>query len=409
MNKKLILHDLSPADAERFLPPASAECILFPATPPVRYCVGCFGCWIKTPGKCIIPDRGAGLVEPLSLCDEFIVISRMTFGGLSPDVKTVMDRSIGIILPFFRSVNGETHHAKRYDKTPGLKYLFYGTDIRDAEKATAGKLTVANQINLGFGNPSAEFYPTARACAEALNTSGIPSTGTSSASSASDAPQTSESAHAKKTAHAKITLINGSPKPKSSASKLISEHLQEKIGAAADCTICNPAKQGRDEIIESIRGSDALVFIFPLYVDGIPSHLLRLLDEARDEIADAAPGATVYSVVNNGFYEGRQNILALEMMRHFTARAQLTWGRGIGVGAGAMIHSLTIGQGPLKKLGNALSILAKDILSAQNSAPPGDQTVEPNFPRFLYKAAAHSGWRKAARKNGLDPQSLHKK
>jgi multimeric flavodoxin WrbA len=390
MRKKLILHDLSPADAKSFLPVASEEHIIFSATPPVHCCVGCFGCWIRTPGKCVIADRGADFVRPFSLCDEFIVISRLTFGGLSPDVKAVLDRSIGIVMPFFRYIGGETHHTKRYEKTPDLRYLFYGSDMTAREKEIAEKLAVANQINLGFGNPSAEFFSTARECAEALDARSV-------AALRSDTPGG---------ARVKIALVNGSPKPGGSASKLILEALQERIGSSSDCTVCNAVKQERDEFIRAIARSDAIVFIFPLYVDGIPSHLLRLLDEASGEIADAAPGATVYAVVNNGLYEGWQNTLAFEMMRRFVDRAGLSWGGGTGAGAGGMIHVLTIGRGPLKKLGAALDSLAQNIT---NRVAADDCTLEPAFPRFLYKAAAHSEWRRGARKNNLTVKQLYKK
>jgi multimeric flavodoxin WrbA len=452
MRKKLILHDLSPADAEKFLPVASEEYILFSAAPPVHGCVGCFGCWIKTPGRCVIADRGVDFVGPLSLCDEFIVISRMTFGGLSPDVKAVLDRSIGIVMPFFRYINGETHHTKRYGKIPRLRYLFYGQNMTESEKATAGKLAVANQINLGFGNPSAEFYTTACECAGALNARdaetlrpdadspggahvietgsshedgnrntasqtdaggsadaarSIGATGSSRANGSSDTEeQTSAGAPGDARARSKIALINGSPKQRGSASKLILEALRERIGEAADCVVVNAAKQERGELIRAVGGCDAIVFVFPLYVDGIPSHLLRLLDEASDEIADAAPGATVYAVVNNGFYEGRQNALVFEMMKHFANRTGLAWGGGIGVGAGGMVHALTVGHGPLKKLGVALDSLAQNVT---NCATADNYTFEPAFPRFLYKAAAHSEWRTTARKNGLTVKQLYKK
>jgi hypothetical protein len=71
-----------------------------------------------------------------------------------------------------------------------------------------------------------------------------------------------------------------------------------------------------------------------------------------------------------------------------------------------MIYPLTIGRGPLKNLGDAISDLAKDII-VLDSAP--DRAIEPNFPRSLYKAAAHMEWRKAARKNNLKPKQLYKK
>jgi multimeric flavodoxin WrbA len=414
MKKTLILHDLPAGDAARLLPSDSREYILFAATPPVHYCVGCFGCWIRTPARCVIKDRGSDFVELLALCDEFIVISRLTFGGMSPDVKAVLDRSIGVVMPYFRYIDvpsperggivRETHHTKRYDKTPDLHYLFYGADMTEREKATAERLATANLINYGFGRRSAGFYLTADECAAAIGD--LPPASDIAQAAAGRAEEHSFAPNTEARRAGKIAFINGSPKRGKSASWIISGAIAEKIGDAADCVFCNAANQERAEIIEAMSGCDALVFVFPLYVDGIPSHLLRLLDEAREEIAAAAPGATVYVAMNNGFYEGHQNILAFEMMRSFAARAGLAWGRALGIGAGGMIYHLTVGKGPLKNLGNAISDLAKDIITL-TSAP--DSMIEPNFPRSLYKTAAHIEWRKAARKNNLTPKQLHKK
>jgi hypothetical protein len=89
--------------------------------------------------------------------EEVVVISRIVFGGLSPDVKAVLDRSIGFILPFFRNVNGEMHHLPRYEKAPDLRYIFYGPHITEREKATARKLTTANAVNFGSARSSSCF------------------------------------------------------------------------------------------------------------------------------------------------------------------------------------------------------------------------------------------------------------
>jgi multimeric flavodoxin WrbA len=204
----------------------------------------------------------------------------------------------------------------------------------------------------------------------------------------------------------KITLINGSPKPGKSASGLISDALRHRIGDAAECAVCRVNGPDYAEILPSFDGSDILVFIFPLYVDGVPSQLLRFLDEALDGIARAAKGAAVYIVVNNGFFEGRQNRVAFEIMRNFAARAGLRWGQAVGVGAGGMIHTAPIGRGTMKNLGKALDALAENILNARGGE---DYTFEPNFPRALYKAIGHWGWRRAARKNGLRPKQLYAK
>jgi len=130
------------------------------------------------------------------------------------------------------------------------------------------------------------------------------------------------------------------------------------------------------------------------------------LDEIQHEIADTAPGLLVYAIVNNGFYEGRQNVTALDMMRNFCDRAGLAWGQGVGVGAGGMAGAAPVGHGPMKNLGSALDLLAENILG-NNSAE--DYIFEPNFPRFLYKASAHVGWKMQARKNGLKADMLYGK
>jgi hypothetical protein len=204
----------------------------------------------------------------------------------------------------------------------------------------------------------------------------------------------------------KIAIINGSPKRQDSASEKIAAALQSRLTPAADCAARHAAKHSREEIMAALAGCGALIFVFPLYVDGIPSHLLRLLDETRHTIADAAPGAAVYCVVNNGFFEARQNGLALELTRNFCDRAGLKWGQGLGVGAGGMIHAARVGRGPLKNLGKALDALAENILHGQTGE---DLFAKPNFPKFLYNIIAHMSWRSQARKNGLKAGELRRR
>jgi multimeric flavodoxin WrbA len=205
----------------------------------------------------------------------------------------------------------------------------------------------------------------------------------------------------------KILLINGSPKSRRSQSGSILTALREKFEASAEqaeCVECAAVKQNKQEFMNLAARCGALVFIFPLYVDAIPSHLLRLLDESRDEIGSAAPGAKLYAVVNNGFYEGSQNAVALEMMRNFCHAAGLAWGRGVGVGAGPMLNAAQIGRGVMKNFGKALDMLSENILRGESAE---DHFFEPNFPRFLYKITAGATWTAPARKNGLTKRQLY--
>jgi hypothetical protein len=164
----LILHDLPSEKAEGTLGGLAGQSTVFAAEPSVCACIGCFGCWIKTPGKCVIDDRGQGFAGQFAAHDESMVISRLVYGGFSPSVKAVLDRSIGYILPFFRVVNGEMHHVPRYDKPSVLRCLFYGADITAEDRKIAEKLVAANALNFGIPNFSVGFFPSIEKLAEGL-------------------------------------------------------------------------------------------------------------------------------------------------------------------------------------------------------------------------------------------------
>jgi multimeric flavodoxin WrbA len=122
----------------------------------IHPCVCCFGCWVKTPGRCVINDGYNTMGELLAKCRRLVIISRCFYGGYSPFVHNVLDRSIPYLLPYFQTQNGETHHTKRYDNHIDLIVHFYG-DISEQESVTARKLVAANSINL-FSCRKAEIY-----------------------------------------------------------------------------------------------------------------------------------------------------------------------------------------------------------------------------------------------------------
>ena len=142
--KRLIIYDVPTEHIEKF---TNDEDILVNANEISRYCIGCFGCWLKTPGKCIIKDGFQDMGQRLSEVSEFILISKATFGSYSSPVKNVLDRSISYVLPFFEIRNGEMHHGERYHNDLTISALFYG-DMSEEEKQTAENLVKANAVNL---------------------------------------------------------------------------------------------------------------------------------------------------------------------------------------------------------------------------------------------------------------------
>lgn len=89
----------------------------------IANCMGCFGCWIKTPGQCVIKDFGRQIPEMMINSELVISLSPVTFGGFSSEMKKAMDRIIPLMMPYFVKIDGEIHHQARYERYPSLMNL----------------------------------------------------------------------------------------------------------------------------------------------------------------------------------------------------------------------------------------------------------------------------------------------
>ncbi len=199
-----------------------------------------------------------------------------------------------------------------------------------------------------------------------------------------------------------IVLLDGSPKYKDSASNYLLKALESRLGEC-DITWCDVRKYNPEKLSDTILKSDALVLAFPLYVDSIPSHLLLALTKLQPLLQASSCQTKMYTIVNCGFYDAVQNHIALDMIHTWCDKSRLRWGQGIAVGGGGMIQAAPIGSGPCTSIGKSFDCFAENILSTKST---DTLFTEPDFPRFLYKAAAHMGWRLAAKKNGLKAKEL---
>ena len=89
-------------------------------------CAGCFGCWTRTPGECVIDDAARDVLRSYVGADLVVYATAVTFGGYSSQLKKMLDRLIPALDPRFAVVGGEVHHRlryRRYPKTIGLGTL----------------------------------------------------------------------------------------------------------------------------------------------------------------------------------------------------------------------------------------------------------------------------------------------
>lgn len=117
----------------------------------LKSCIGCFNCWLKTPGICAFDDVGKKIARDYMQSDIVIFISPIKYGCYGVAIRRVMDRLLPNLLPFFKKINNEVHHAPRYNKYPQIVVLGYGEYISDFEVETFKSLSDANAINLMKG------------------------------------------------------------------------------------------------------------------------------------------------------------------------------------------------------------------------------------------------------------------
>lgn len=154
--KLLLLHDSRESESVRVATEVRTHCLntdtvfeeLDAAAQKLHDCIGCFGCWIKSPGVCVFKnDDGAQLLCRLLQADLLLIACRISFGCYSPAIKTHVDRMLPLLHPYFRVYKGKLHHRQRYPKRPKLLTLGWGaTSQQEAE--TFRIYTSAHQSNL---------------------------------------------------------------------------------------------------------------------------------------------------------------------------------------------------------------------------------------------------------------------
>ncbi len=87
-------------------------------------CIGCYSCWLKTPGICALKDDQAEILQGFVHSDLVILASPILMGFVSADIKKVQDRLIPLVHPFLRLEVDRMAHCPRYEKTAEVGLLF---------------------------------------------------------------------------------------------------------------------------------------------------------------------------------------------------------------------------------------------------------------------------------------------
>lgn len=106
----------------------------------LKGCSGCFGCWVKTPGKCVKHDDSDAVCRAAIGADLLLLASPMKMGFTSALLKRAIDQIIPLLHPYFVIEGGEVHHRARYARYPQIGLLLgvsEDCDDEDIEITTA--------------------------------------------------------------------------------------------------------------------------------------------------------------------------------------------------------------------------------------------------------------------------------
>lgn len=121
-------------------------------------CIGCFGCWVKTPGRCVLRDDATQVYPLIARSNRVLYVSRVFCGSYDVTMKTMLERSLPIQQAFIRLYEGETHHLQRAVAEKEACILAYGAQSA-REEAVFQQLVARNAKNMLFKSWRVLFPP----------------------------------------------------------------------------------------------------------------------------------------------------------------------------------------------------------------------------------------------------------
>ncbi|MCI9400722.1 MAG: hypothetical protein HFJ07_13160 [Lachnospiraceae bacterium] len=87
----------------------------------------------------------------------------------------------------------------------------------------------------------------------------------------------------------------------------------------------------------ALEEANALVLACNVSMGGIPADILRFLETVEQAVieGESIPGK-FYAILYTDLYEGEQTSVAMGILKSFCCHANITWGRGLGIGGSNM-------------------------------------------------------------------------
>lgn len=205
----------------------------------------------------------------------------------------------------------------------------------------------------------------------------------------------------------KAVLLTGSPKQSDSVSErlgtLLTDSAEFNVLEKESINIARSVRteEGVRNMLRAVDSGDLIILICPLYVDGVPSFVMKAMEEIYRNAGKATySGKSMMVIVHCGFPESRQNSVAIDIYKRFASDAGFKWLGGLSLGMSPVVKMDKMGW-MTRSLRKSFGMVAASV-SEGGSIPQEAAYIlsEPFMPIGIYKFAGNIMWISLAVKNG---------
>lgn len=389
------------------------------------YCQGEFDCWLKTPGTCRTHDAEQEIVRAIHDADKLVFLDVVTFGGHSYTVKRAQDRMICLLLPFFTTRSGLTHHTVRYDAPPSIFALGWQPQ-RDTEQAHTWH-ALADAVAIDMLAP--------RVGSAVVDDGGRDTWAAAVRSMLSSTARPGGNIRGQKKLHEQLlaaarphalthpvtpiktaALLVGSAKIKgTSASETLAHALAARLEASGVKTELHFVTEflhdaNAEQAARAVGAADLLVLVTPMYIDALPALATHALETIAKQRTEKSVFDRFVLLINCGFPEPEQTRTALRIAQHFATSAGYHWAGALPLGGGGLVNPkvpLDQQHGPAEHVKHALDSAASALARGDNVPTAAlEAMLKPPISDVLYRLIGNLGWRYQAHRAHLHQHDL---
>ena len=367
---------------------------------PLRYCVGCFGCWAKTPGECVARDASLEMDRAVINADFVLWAAPLKMGFPAALLKMAMDKHLPLIHPYMVVDQGEAHHLRRYPRSPRLGLLVEkeaDTDERDLQIVTdiycrtALNLKTRLEFSLTTEIPVEEV--TRRIISKVRGLLPLPKR-LPATQGVTVVPPT------------RLTLFNGSPRGRRGNTPIFLREFAKGFGGETEMYHLIQVKQ-TEQFVKAFAEAECAWIGFPLYTDAMPGAVKHFI-EALEPLVGRKDNPPLGFIVQSGFPEGLHSRYIERYLEKLAARlgspylGTIVKGNGEGIRLVLPEANQSLFEG-LQSLGVGLAAngrLEPEILALLAHPESYPTILWPVFQVFLRLPIAHAYFDNMLKKNG---------